>query len=106
MSEKSAKKEAMKRLREERKGWITKAAAAVKTQKKERKAILACLEKNPATVPEIAETTGIPSHRVIWFVAALKKYGELVEDGQDGSYFRYALVAPKETADEQACSAA
>ena len=94
------KKEAIKKLRSERKEWITMTSTMVKVQKKERKAIKAHLENKPATVPEIAEATGIPSDRVLWYLATLKKYGDITEGEKDGSYFRYVLTgsAVEETA--------
>lgn len=92
------KKKAMKQLRGDRKEWITMASTMVKEQRKERKAIKKHLENQPATVPEIAEATGIPSDKVLWYLATLKKYGDIVEGEKDGSYFRYVLTecAPEE----------
>jgi DNA-directed RNA polymerase sigma subunit (sigma70/sigma32) len=71
---KKKKKEAMKKLREDRKEWITKASTIVKEQKTILKAIKGHLENQPATVPEISKATGIPSDRVLWYLATLKKY--------------------------------
>jgi predicted transcriptional regulator len=88
---KEKKKEAMKRLRDDREKWIVKVAGQVQKQNKERKAIKEHLGNQPATVPEISKATGIPSDRVLWTVATLKKYGEIIEGEKDGSYFRYAL---------------
>ena len=87
------KKEAMKQLRGDRKEWITMATTMVKEQRKEQKAIKKHLENQPASVPEIAEVTGIPSDKVLWYLATLKKYGDIVEGEKDGSYFRYVLAA-------------
>ena len=95
MSSNTDKKEAMKRLRQERKQWISKAAAAVSTQKEAQKTIREFLGKASATIPQIAEETGIPSHEVLWFIATMKKYGEVVESGPDGSYYRYAAVTTR-----------
>jgi biotin operon repressor len=44
------------------------------------------------TVPEISGATGIPSADVLWYVAALKKYGFVVEVSKDGGYFRYQMA--------------
>ena len=85
------KKSAMKTLREVRKASIRKAAARVKAQKQALQAIKGRLEKGPCTVPEVADATGMPSDRVLWYMASLKKYGEIVEAKKDGGYFRYAL---------------
>jgi predicted transcriptional regulator len=86
---KHKKKEAMKKLRSDRKEWITKASTIVKEQRKERKAIKEHLKNQPATVPEISKATGIPSERVLWYLATFKKYGEIIEGEKDGGYFRY-----------------
>jgi predicted transcriptional regulator len=86
---KKKKKEAMKKLRNGRKDWITKASTMVKEQKKILKAIKGYLENQPATVPEISEATGIPSDKVLWYLATLKKYGEIIEGEKNDGYFRY-----------------
>ena len=87
-----AKKDALKMLRKERKAWIVSAAAAMKAQKKTIKAIKTELKSNAGTVPLIAEATGIPADQVLWYIAALKKYGKVAEGEKDGSYFQYVLV--------------
>jgi DNA-directed RNA polymerase sigma subunit (sigma70/sigma32) len=89
---KKKKKEAMKKLREDRKEWITKASTIVKEQKTILKAIKGHLDNQPATVPEISKATGIPSDRVLWYLATLKKYGDIIEEDKDGGYFRYVLA--------------
>jgi len=89
---KKKKKEAMKKLRNDRKEWITKASSVVKEQKKILKAIKGHLENQPATVPEISKAAGIPSDRVLWYLATLKKYGDIIEGEKDGGYFRYVLA--------------
>ncbi|HIP39036.1 MAG TPA: winged helix-turn-helix domain-containing protein [Desulfocapsa sulfexigens] len=91
MSDES-KKEAMKQLRAERKSSIQKAAATVKQQKKELKLLKEHLTGDGATAPEIAEAIGINVSQVIWYLATLKQYGEVVEGTKDGCYFKYQLV--------------
>jgi len=91
-SNKKERKEAMKALRGSRKEWVTRASARLKTQKKALKAIRGHLEKGDGTVPEIADVTGMPTDEVLWYMAAMKKYGEIVEGKKDGGYFRYALA--------------
>ena len=88
---KKEKKAAMKKLRAARKKWIVKASVRVKVQKKALKAIKGHLEKGAATVPEVAGATEMPADEVLWYMAALKKYGQIVEAEKDGGYFRYAL---------------
>ena len=97
---KSEKKEAMKALRRSRKDWIAKASARMKAQKKAIKAIRGQLENGARTVPEVAGATGMPPADVLWYMAALKKYGEIVEAEKDGGYFRYAL---SESAAQETC---
>ena len=89
---KTEKKDRLKRLRSERKESITRASARLKRQKKELRAIKERLKEGAGTVPQVAGVTGIPTPKVLWYFAALKKYGELVEDQKDGSYYRYALT--------------
>lgn len=89
---KKTKKEAMKKLRSDRKKWITQASTMVKEQKKILKAIKGHLADQPATVPEISEATGVSSDSVLWYLATLKKYGNITEGEKDGGFFRYVLA--------------
>jgi hypothetical protein len=91
-TEKAEKKEAMKKLRESRKHIIKATSARVKENKKAIKAIKEQLRAEARTVPEIAEATGLVSSEVLWFIATLKKYGEIAEGDKDGGYFRYYLA--------------
>ena len=88
-----AKKEAMKRLRQARQQTIKRVSAKLKVQRKAIQAIREQLEEGAKTVPEIAEATGYESALVLWLITALRKYGELLEDEKNGSYFRYRLAA-------------
>jgi len=90
--QKKAKKDAMKRLRQERKQRIKKIAATMKSQKKAVKAIKEQLQNDVGTVPRISQETGISPDKVLWYIAALKKYGEISEAEKDGGYFRYVLT--------------
>ena len=88
-----ALKEVLKKLRKERGPTVQTAVDAHQRRLAERKKIRAALAGGPATVPELAAASGVPSRSVLWHVAAMRKYGELVEDAQAGDYFRYRLVA-------------
>jgi hypothetical protein len=94
--DKKAKKEAMKKLRESRKVFIKAASAKMKSQKKVIGAIKDQLKDGARTVPEIAAATGTSTAETLWFVATLKKYGEIKEAEKDGSYFKYALTGLEE----------
>ena len=89
---KTAEKEAMKKLRAARKETIKRAADKMKKQKKAIKDIKEQLKDKAGTVPEVAEATGIPPSEVLWYLAALKNYGQILEGEKDGSYFRYKLA--------------
>jgi predicted Rossmann fold nucleotide-binding protein DprA/Smf involved in DNA uptake len=91
-TEKAEKKEAMKKLRESRKDIIKATATRVKENRKAVKAIKEQLRDEARTVPEVAEATGLASSEVLWFIATLKKYGEILEGDKDGGYFRYYLA--------------
>jgi hypothetical protein len=92
--EQTLKKEALKKLREVRKPAIAAATARMKEQKKAIDAIKAQLAQGERTVPEMAAATGLPASEVLWYVASLKKYGEVLEGPIDGSYYRYRLGQP------------
>jgi predicted Rossmann fold nucleotide-binding protein DprA/Smf involved in DNA uptake len=87
--------EAMKRLRENRKETIKKAAAKIKTQRKVFQTIEEQLKENPQTVPEIAGKTNLSTSETLWCLAAMKKYGRIKEGEKDGSYFKYELTEPE-----------
>ena len=86
------KKAAMKALREERKPLIKAASAKMKLQKKAIDAILDQLKNGAQTVPTIAAATGASTAETLWYMAALKKYGEIKEAEKDGGYFKYQLA--------------
>jgi predicted Rossmann fold nucleotide-binding protein DprA/Smf involved in DNA uptake len=86
-----SQKEALKKLKAARKEQITAATARMKEQRKAVKAIKEHLEGAELTVPEIAAGTGLPVSEVLWYVATLKKYGEILEGPKDGGYYRYKL---------------
>jgi predicted transcriptional regulator len=90
--ENTDQKAAMKALRQERKAWIKAAAAKVKEHNSALGAIRAQLKNTPRTVPEISQGTGLSTSKVMWYVASMKKFGEILEADQDDSYFRYQLA--------------
>jgi predicted transcriptional regulator len=90
-AESESRKEALKKLKAARKEQIAAATARMKEQRQAVKAIKEHLEGAELTVPEIAAATGLPASEVLWYVASLKKYGEILEGPKDGSYYRYRL---------------
>jgi predicted transcriptional regulator len=81
--------ETLKRLREAHATTVERTQALFREQKQMQNAICQFIRESPKTVPEIAEAIGKPTHEVLWFVAALKKYGILVESGMCGDYPLY-----------------
>ena len=60
-----------------------------------RDRIAVLLGDGPKTVPELAAALGRPSHEVLAWVAAMRRYGRIEEKGRanDEGYFAYALKA-------------
>ena len=56
-----------------------------------RDRILAVLEREPKTIPEIAEILKQPTHEVMLWTMAMWRYGKIVETGKanEDGYFRY-----------------
>jgi hypothetical protein len=86
---KSIDKEAMKKLREQRKATVDRAREAIKAQSRRITAIKSELASGPKTIPEIAAALGIPTAEALIFVSGLRKYGDVVEGAKNGDYFKY-----------------
>ncbi len=89
---KNSDKEALKTLRESRRGTIAKARQAIKSQNQDIKRIRDELQSGPKTILEIAGAIQMPPALVLRYVAGLKKYGLLVEGVKEDDYFKYALA--------------
>jgi len=85
-------KDALKQLRSDRKVWIDRARQTVKAQNATIKAIKGQLAAEARTVPEMAQALKMKTSDVLLFVAALRKYGEVLEGPKDGDYFKYQLA--------------
>jgi predicted transcriptional regulator len=81
--------EILKRLREAHAITVGKTQAVLREQKQMQNAICQFIRDTPKTVPEIAAEIGKPTHEVLWFVAALRKYGIVTEAGMCGDYPLY-----------------
>jgi hypothetical protein len=89
--EKGFRQEDLKQLKAARKAQIAAATARMKQQRQALRAIRQHLAGTELTVPEIARAAGLPVTEVLWYVATLKKYGEILEGAKDGGYYRYRL---------------
>ena len=86
----------LKRLREDRVSSIDSTREHLKTQKAIRREICQAMRQGAATVPEIAASSGLPSHQVLWHLTAMKKYDLVIEVGQCGEYYQYELAKEAE----------
>jgi len=93
-------KEKLKALREERKDLLDRNKERLKKQNQEVNLIKQALKDAPLTVPEIADATKLAADKVLWYVSALKKYGEINEGELTGAYFKYILVSKSTAKDE------
>ena len=95
--DKEAKKTAMKELRGLRKNLIAAASSTMKIQKKDMAAIKTFLKGEAATIPEIAAGIDMPTDKTLWYMATLKKYGQIIEGEKEGAFFKYSLNEPEKT---------
>ncbi len=89
---KSAIRAVVRRLSQARAEEQAVARKRFKDGSARRRAVVARLGAGPATVPELAAATGIPPGEVLIIIATLRRYGTVVEDEQQESYFRYRLT--------------
>jgi hypothetical protein len=94
MSEKKTMdKEALKKLREERRVWVANAKKSIKVQNQIITQIKAQIADTAKTIPEIAQAADMSTSVVLLYIAGLKKYGLVVEAEKDGDYFKYGLAS-------------
>ena len=84
---------ALKVLRQERKDFIKTATARMKRQKAAIAAIRRQLECGSQTIPDLAAAIGAPADETLWYVATLKKYGQIREGQKAGGYFEYEWIS-------------
>ncbi len=92
MSEKEAVKkraQILKELRVEHQTTVDRTQALLKEQGKVERKILKLIKEESMTIPSIAAQIELPTHRVLWFITALRKYDQIREDGMDGEYVLY-----------------
>ena len=58
-----------------------------------RNKIIGLLRKGPKTIPEITADIGYPSHEVVVWVMAMRRYGTIEElpKGRADDYYQYQL---------------
>ena len=98
MSAKEAVKmnaQVLKELRTIHQETVDRTQALLKEQGKVEREILKLIKDESMTVPSIASQIDQPTHRVLWFLTALKKYDLIREDGMDGEYVLYRRLEEK-----------
>ncbi|RLB65017.1 MAG: hypothetical protein DRI90_03155 [Deltaproteobacteria bacterium] len=85
----------LKRLRSERKDQLTAAQQHHKVLSGLRRKVKKALAEGPQTVPALAVAVEASTDDVLWHLAAMRAYGLVAEDEQDGDYFKYRLVDDK-----------
>ena len=90
-----ARSERLKQLREAHPATFANTQLLLKSQQRIQQEIRKSIKEQPQTVPQIAAAAGIPSHEALFFLAALKKYGLVVEDGMQEDYPLYRGVEEK-----------
>jgi len=68
-----------------------------KEQNRIMKMIRGALSSGPRTVPELSTELGITTNTVFWYLMAMRKYGEVIDEGEKGSYVVYALSGKEES---------
>jgi len=93
--DKKARIELLKQLRETHAETFSRTQDLLKAQKHLQQEISKVITEQGRTVPEVAAATGAPGHEVLWWLATMKKYGLVAEDGMQADYPLYKLVEVK-----------
>ena len=84
--------ELLKQLRNTFPEGVKRAQALQKEQRHIQNEISRVLREKPASVPEVAAAVSILPHQALWYLAAMKKYNLVIENGMAGDYPLYQLV--------------
>ena len=95
MSDAKQRAALLKRLRGENAETVKRTQALLKDQKKVQQLICQNIREQSKTVPEIAASVDMPTHEVLWYLTAFKKYDIVVEDGMCGDYILYKRAEEK-----------
>jgi predicted Rossmann fold nucleotide-binding protein DprA/Smf involved in DNA uptake len=88
----TSRAELLKQLRQAHQQTVEHTQALYKEQRQMQNEICQLIRTEPKTVPQIATAIGKPAHQVLWFIAAMKKYGIVAEMGMCGDYPLYQRV--------------
>jgi len=82
----------LKRLRTEHALTVERTQTLLKEQKQVQKLICRSIREKAKTVPEVAEEVNLPTHKVLWYLTAYRKYDLVVEEGMCGEYVLYRQI--------------
>ncbi len=85
------KKRPIEILREKRGGVSETLKDYVKNQHRIKKLLHDALKTRPMTIPQLAAHCQIDAAEVLWHLMAMRRYGEVVEEGEQEGYFLYLL---------------
>lgn len=91
----------LKALRSSCKERMDRVSGRVREQKKSLTAIRTQLKNGARTVPEVASVTGMATNEVLWYIAAMKKFGQIAEMEKVDGYYRYSLIAATEVMNDE-----
>jgi len=78
-------------LRERKGGMSDELKEYFKVQQQTRKGLRKALKEGPKTVPELAAFLKLGKSTTLWHVMAMRRYGEVIEAGEQKGYPLYAL---------------
>lgn len=80
-------------MRSQRGDQAAHKAELVREELATRRKLMDMLEEEPRTAPQLAQQTGMPTHEVLWYLAAMRKRGLIEEARTDdtGDFFLYTL---------------
>ncbi len=92
----SEQKQALAMLRGSLGGISEAKRSAQKHLVASRKAIQKLIETKPLTVPQIAEALNMSTDETLWHITGMRKYGNVIEAGEEDDYPLYAVVVLEE----------
>jgi hypothetical protein len=84
--------ELLKQLRETYPEGVKRAQRMLKEQSQIQHEISKLLLEKARTVPEVASMLTISSRQALWYLASMRKYNLVVENGMAGDYPLYQLA--------------
>jgi DNA-directed RNA polymerase specialized sigma subunit len=84
--------ELLKHLRATYPEGVKRALALQKEQKQVQSEIVKTLREKACTVPEVAAAVHIPPQQTLWYLAAMRKYNLVIENGMSGDYPLFELA--------------